>query len=105
MTLKLAATELLRIVIEKLLFPVWRTRHYNSALEETSSSLLERCISAQRNGATFPTIWSLILKGHPLVAGLPTNAIREGRTVLEVPLISGRRLVCESASDESFSLD
>jgi hypothetical protein len=80
-------------------------QHYhNTAYQETSSTLLERCISARRNGASFPTIWSLILKGHPLVAGLPTNTVREGRIVLEIPLICGRQLVDDSASGK-FSLD
>ncbi len=79
-------------------------QHYhNSADQETSSTLLERCISARRNGATFPTIWSLILKGHPLVAGLPINIVREGRIVLEIPLICGRRLVCNYSG--KFTLD
>jgi len=79
-------------------------QHYqNSADQETSSTLLERCISARRNGATFPTIWSLILKGHPLVAGLPINIVREGRIVLEIPLICGRRLVCDYSG--KFTLD
>jgi hypothetical protein len=77
-------------------------RYQNSADQETSSALLERCISARRNEATFPTIWSLILKGHPLVAGLPTNTVREGRIVLEIPLVCGRRLVDDSASAEFF---
>jgi len=78
-------------------------QHYhNSADQETSSTLLERCISARQNGATFPTIWSLILKGHPLVAGLPTNTVREGQIVLEIPLICGRRLVDDSASGKFF---
>jgi hypothetical protein len=76
--------------------------YHNSVNQETSSTLLERCISARRNGATFPTIWSLILKGHPLVAGLPTNTVREGRIVLEVALICGRRLVDDSASGKFF---
>src|SRR6266516_683630 len=48
-------------------------QYRNSDVQETSSTLLERCVSAQRNGATFPTIWSPLLKGHPLVVGLPTN--------------------------------
>jgi hypothetical protein len=77
-------------------------RYQNSADQETSSALLKRCISARRNEATFPTIWSLILKRHPLVAGLPTNTVREGRIMLEIPLICGPRLVDDSASGEFF---
>jgi hypothetical protein len=78
-------------------------QYRNSDVQETSSTLLGRCISAQQNGATFPSIWSLILKGHPLVAGLPTNTVRGGRITLEVSLICGRRLVSDSESGE-FSL-
>jgi hypothetical protein len=45
--------------------------HCNLTPEETSSNLLEQCVSAQENGAIFPTIWSVILKDDPLVAVLP----------------------------------
>src|SRR6266487_6676214 len=69
--------------------------HARLAAQETSISLLQRCICAQESGSNFPTIWSLILKNHPLVAGLPTNSVRAGRITLEVPLITGQRLVCD----------
>ncbi len=41
-------------------------------------------LSVDVTGATFPTVWSIILKGHPLVAGLPTNTVKEGLIILEV---------------------
>jgi hypothetical protein len=72
--------------------------------QDSSLTLLQRCISAQRDGADFPAIWSLILKNHPLVAGLPNNSVKAGRIRLEVPLITGQRLVCDAASGE-FTLD
>ena len=70
---------------------------------ETSAVLLERCLSARREGADFPYIWHSILKGHSLVAGLPTHSVRGGRITLEVPLICGQRLVCDEDNGE-FSL-
>jgi hypothetical protein len=45
------------------------------------------------------------LKNHPLVAGLPTNSVRAGRITLEVPLITGQRLVCDSSQSGEFTLD
>ena len=51
--------------------------------------LLETCLAAQRGGLDFPTIWRLILDGHPLVAGIP---ISEPGPVLVVPLVTGDQL-------------
>src|SRR5262249_6318403 len=57
-----------------------------------------------RYGADFSTIWSSILENHPLVTGLSRQSIKAGRITIEVPLITGQRLVCNTQSGE-FALD
>lgn len=56
-------------------------------------SLLEACKSAHTLGADFPSIWHQTLKGHPLVASLPTQGMDDDGRTLEVLLITGHRLV------------
>lgn len=58
-----------------------------SALE-----LLRQCEEARVAGRDFPTIWSTILKRHPLVKGLPGHEIREGEALIVVHLLTGQRL-------------
>jgi hypothetical protein len=71
-----------------------------SDMKETSAELLTRCLAASRNGADFPAIWHSVLKGHTLVVGPPVNSVRAGHITLEVPLITGQRLVFDSSSSE-----
>jgi hypothetical protein len=40
------------------------------------------------------------LKDHTLVVGPPVNSVRAGHITLEVPLITGQRLVFDSSSSE-----
>ena len=67
-------------------------------MKQTSAELLTRCLAASRNGADFPALWHSVLKGHVLVVGPPVNSVRAGRITLEVPLITGQRLVFDSSS-------
>lgn len=60
------------------------------------ADLVERCIAARRGGADFPTVWETILRRHPLVSGIPTQAINDGRMQLEIYLITGQRLIHDS---------
>jgi hypothetical protein len=46
-----------------------------------------------RKGNDFPTVWSTLLKGHTLVAGMPQSKVEGLRAVLEIRLITGERLV------------
>lgn len=62
--------------------------------------LLQECAAAMRRGQDFPAIWSQILKGHPLVLGVPVQAIQGDRPTLEMPLITGQRLVFDSVRKE-----
>ena len=69
-------------------------------MKETSAELLTRCLAASRNGADFPSIWHAVLKDHTLVVGPPVNSVRAGHITLEIPLITGQRLVFDSSSSE-----
>jgi hypothetical protein len=69
-------------------------------MNETSTQLLSRCLMASRNGSDFPSIWHSVLKGHMLVVGPPVNSVRAGHITLEVPLITGQRLLFDSSSSE-----
>ena len=67
-------------------------------MAETSGDLLQRCIAASRNGTDFPSLWHSLLRDHSLVVGPPVNSVRGGHITLEVPLITGQRLVFDSES-------
>ena len=73
------------------------------AKEETASEVVRICAACMRSGADFPTVWNSILKGHALVVGRPVQTISDGRARLEIVLVTGQRLVFDSASKE-FSL-
>jgi hypothetical protein len=68
-------------------------------LDNTSTALLGKCLAAREEGADFPTVWHDILKGHPLVKGLPVQ--RDGG--LEIALITGQRLIYDSDTHD-FSI-
>ena len=46
-----------------------------------------------REGEDFPTVWQTLLKGHPLVDGIPRSRMDGNRSVLEIRLITGEWLV------------
>jgi hypothetical protein len=60
---------------------------------ERANDLARLCTDAVHEGADFPTIWSTLLKGHPLVEGIPQQRLEGGRSLLEIPMITGERLV------------
>lgn len=64
---------------------------------DTSLDLLQKCVSAVREGSDFPSIWHDILKGHPLVIGVPVQADLDR---LEIPLLNHQRLIFNSLSKE-----
>ncbi|WP_395646688.1 hypothetical protein [Terricaulis sp.] len=57
-----------------------------------ATQLLAHCEAARRRGDDFPTIWHSILRGHPLVRGLPTHQIQDGEAVIVVRLMNGQSL-------------
>jgi hypothetical protein len=66
--------------------------------------LLRNCQAALRAGSDFPTIWTTILKSHRLVLGVPVQRLAGRRTLLEIRLVTGKRLVFDSTS-KTFSLE
>jgi hypothetical protein len=64
------------------------------ALETAADRLVQRCSAARSSGADFPTVWNTILKKNRLVAGIPVQAIEDGKPVLKVLLASNQYLVC-----------
>lgn len=60
---------------------------------DSASDLLRKCVAARQAGADFPGIWDTILKRHPLVFGPPVQGMEAGEARLEIPLITGQRLV------------
>ena len=71
--------------------------------DETADELVQRCVSAAREGADFPTVWETVLRGHSLVVGPPVQGVEDGRACLKIFIITGQWLVFDSASRE-FSL-
>jgi hypothetical protein len=55
--------------------------------------LARMCTELVRNGNDFPTVWNTLLKGHALVHGLPRQRHDGGRSLLDISLITGERLV------------
>lgn len=51
------------------------------------------CIAAALRGADFPAVWHGILKPHPAVAGVPIQRMDGATPLLEIPLITGQRIV------------
>ena len=60
---------------------------------ERAEDLARVCTDAVRRGEDFPTVWHALLKSHPLIDGLPRQRMEGKRSVLEIRLITGERLV------------
>jgi hypothetical protein len=56
-----------------------------------------------RQGHDFPTIWTTMLKDHPLVTGVPESRYEDARPVLAIGLITGETLMFYGDS-KNFSL-
>jgi hypothetical protein len=67
---------------------------------EPANDLARTCTELVREGKDFPSVWASVLKSHLLVEGIPRSKIEETRTLLEVPLITGERLVSCSDTKE-----
>ena len=66
-----------------------------------ADDLLARCEAARNEGSDFPTIWVSILRTSPLVIGLPTHDVRDGKALIVIKLAEGRELL---SSITGFSL-
>jgi hypothetical protein len=71
--------------------------------KERAHDLAQQCTELIRAGDDFPTIWTTLLKLHPLVDGIAQSKIVHGRTILEIRLITGERLVFDGEA-RRFSL-
>jgi hypothetical protein len=60
---------------------------------ERADDLAQLCTELMRKGNDFPTVWKTVLKGNPLIDGLPLSRMEGPRSVLEIWLITGERLV------------
>jgi hypothetical protein len=66
----------------------------------TPTDLVQKCTQARRGGADFPTVWHTVLKGCPLVAGIPRQRFEGARSLLDVPLVTGHCLVYDGERQE-----
>jgi len=71
---------------------------------ERASDLARACTELVRSGNDFPTIWATRLKGHPLVNDIPHQRIAGTRSLLDIPLITGERLVFDGDA-RKFTLE
>ena len=62
-------------------------------MDTTGRKLTAACLAAADTGADFPTVWQTILKGHPDVAGPPIQRMEGSTALLEIPLVTGERIV------------
>jgi hypothetical protein len=61
--------------------------------KERAGDLARQCTELVRKGNDFPTVWSTLLKSHLLVDGVPQERLERSRSLLDIPLITGERLV------------
>ena len=67
-------------------------------MASTAEEIVRACKEAVARGADFPTIWHALLKDHPFVAGVPIQRLDGTVALLEIPLITGQRIVCGPGS-------
>jgi hypothetical protein len=60
---------------------------------ETANDLAPACTELARKGKSFLTIWAAKLKRHALVEGIPRQRFLGTRSFLDIPLITGDKLV------------
>jgi hypothetical protein len=71
---------------------------------ERAIDLAQTCTDLVREGKDFPTVWETVLKRHTLVDGIPHQRLDDKRSLLEIPLITGERLVFDADAKE-FSVE
>ena len=71
---------------------------------ERANHLARACTELVRKGNDFPTIWETNLKRHPLVDGIPHQRVTGTRSLLDIRLLTGERLVFD-ADARRFSLE
>jgi hypothetical protein len=63
------------------------------AVAEQSQDLANLCLELVRDGSNFPATGTTVLKDDPLVCGIPESTHEDERPILEVPLLTGEKLV------------
>ncbi len=71
---------------------------------ERSRDLARLCTELVRNGNDFPTVWNTLLKGDALVHGLPRQRHDGSRSLLDISLVTGERLVFDGDA-KNFSIN
>src|SRR5262249_46764835 len=64
--------------------------------KERASDLARQCTELVRKGNDFTTIWSTLLRRHLLVDGIPRERLERSRSVSDITLITGERLVFDA---------
>jgi hypothetical protein len=72
--------------------------------KDGASELARTCTEAVRKGTNFPIVWYRLIKRHPLVEGIPRQRREGERSVLDIPLVTGERLVFDGDA-KTFSLE
>jgi len=67
---------------------------------QTANDLTTKSTAALRKGSAFPTIWATVIKGHTLVEGIPRRRLDGERSLVDIPLITGERLVFDGNAKE-----
>jgi hypothetical protein len=68
--------------------------------KERAGDLARQCTALLRKENAFSTVWSMLLKGHSLVEGIPWERTEHSRSLLNIPLITGERLVFDAEAKE-----
>jgi len=71
---------------------------------ERANDLARTCTELVRKGKDFPSVWGTVLQGHTLVEGVPCQRLEGKRSLLDIPLITGERLVFDEDAKE-FRVD
>jgi len=71
---------------------------------DRANELARVCTELMHNGMDFPTIWGTRLKGHALVDDIPHQKLDGTRSVLEIRLITGEKLVFDGDA-KKFSIE
>jgi hypothetical protein len=60
--------------------------------------LVQICATKVGQGANIPVIWADVLRSHRLFAGPPLQFYDERRPQLDIPVLTGQRLISDPTS-------
>ena len=67
---------------------------------DRATDLANHCTELLRKGKSFSTVWHTVLKRHTLIDGIPSERFDGQRNFLDIPLITGDRLVFDRNAKE-----